>query len=196
MARAEGASPAPSASPIAGNTRMLATQNQLHVALLMFVVAVAIIDWRTHRIPNLMCATAAIIGMSTQIWLHGEDGLLLALGGAAIGLAMFLPFYVLRAFGAGDIKAMATVGIFLGTQATMIAVGMTLIAGGILGVAVLLVRRATTSATLSRLMGLLLSPVASMRASRQQTNPDSYERFPYGVAIAVGTAGALLIMSR
>jgi prepilin peptidase CpaA len=174
---------------------MLATQNQLHAALLMFVVAVAVIDWRTHRIPNLLCASAAIVAVSTQMWLHGEDGLLTALSGAAVGFAMFLPFYVLRAFGAGDVKAMATVGIFLGMQAEMIAVGMTLIAGGILGVAVLLLRPATASATLGRLMGLFLSPVASMRASRQETNRESLQRFPYGVAIAVGTAGALLIMS-
>lgn len=172
---------------------MLATQGQLDVALLMFVATVALIDWRTHRIPNLLCATAAIIGMSTQMWLHGEDGLLAALGGAAVGFAMFLPFYVLRAFGAGDVKAMATVGTFLGMYATMVAVGMTLIAGAILGMAVLLLRPATASATLARVVGLFLSPVASMRASRQQTSPESYQRFPYGVAIAAGTAVTLIM---
>lgn len=183
----------PSAPTIAGKARMLATQDQLHSALFIFVVAVAVIDWRTHRIPNLLCASAAIVGLTTQMWLHSEAGLLTALGGAAVGFAMFLPFYVLRAFGAGDVKAMATVGIFLGMHATMIAVGMTLIAGGILGVVVLLLRPATTNATLGRLMGLLLSPVASMRASRQETNPEARQRFPYGVAIAVGTAVTLIM---
>lgn len=174
---------------------MLATQSQLDAALILFVLCVAIIDWRTHRIPNLLCAVAAIIGLFSQLWIHGDDGLLSALGGAAVGFAMFLPFYVLRAFGAGDVKAMATVGLFLDMHTTMIAVGMTLIAGAILGVAVLLLKPVAANATLHRLIGLLVAPIASMRASRQATAPES-ERFPYGIAIACGTTAALLIVTR
>jgi prepilin peptidase CpaA len=174
---------------------MLATQDQLHAALIMFVVAVAIIDCRTHRIPNLLCATAAVLGLSLQLWLHGEDGLLAALGGAAVGFTMFLPFYALRAFGAGDVKAMATVGTFLGVQSTLIAVGATLIAGGVLGICVLLLRPMHAKATLYRLFGLLVAPVASMRSSRRNQDAASLQRFPYGVAIACGTAVALVIMT-
>jgi len=171
---------------------MLATPTQLEAALLLFVLCVAVIDWRTHRIPNLLCAVAAIIGLSTQVWMHGEDGLLSALGGAAVGFAMFLPFYVLRAFGAGDVKAMATVGIFLGMRSTMIAVGMTLIIGAVLGLAVLLFKRSHAGPTFHRLVGLLAAPIASMRGSIQAGTTESL-RFPYGVAIACGTAAALLI---
>ncbi|WP_157994432.1 A24 family peptidase [Peristeroidobacter agariperforans] len=171
---------------------MLSTEDQLDAALILFVLSVAIIDWRTHRIPNVVCTVAAVIGLGCQLWLHGEDGLLSALGGAAVGFAMLLPFYVVRAFGAGDVKAMATVGIFLGMRTTMIAVGMTLVAGAILGVAVLLLRPMHANATLHRLVGLLVSPIASMRSSRQNIPPAS-QRFPYGVAIACGTTAALLI---
>lgn len=172
---------------------MFATEEQLHAALIMFVVAVAIIDSRTHRIPNLLCAAAAVLGLISQWWMHGEAGLLTALGGAAVGFAMFLPFYVLRAFGAGDVKAMATVGLFLGPEATLIAVGSTLIAGGVLGLCVLVLRPMHASATFHRLIGLFSAPVASMRATRQA--PGNSLRFPYGVAIACGTAVALLIIT-
>lgn len=171
---------------------MLAPQSQLNAALILFVACVAIIDWRTHRIPNLLCAVAAIIGLASQLWMHGEDGLWSALSGAAVGFAMFLPFYVLRAFGAGDVKAIATVGIFLGMHATMIAVGMTLIAGALLGAAVLLLKPAAASATWHRLIALLTSPINHMRASKQATAESL--RFPYGVAIACGTAAALLVL--
>ncbi|WP_129777853.1 A24 family peptidase [Peristeroidobacter soli] len=142
---------------------MLATQSQLSAASILFVVCVAIIDWRTHRIPNLLCAVAAIIGFGSQVWMHGEAGLLAALGGSAVGFAIFLPFYVLKAFGAGDVKAMATVGAFLGAQTTLLAVGMTLMAGAVLGLAVLLLDSA------------------------------SRKRFPYGIAIACGTTAALIV---
>jgi prepilin peptidase CpaA len=171
---------------------MLATDSLLGAALILFVLCVAIIDWRTHRIPNLLCASAAIVGLSSQLWIHGEAGLLSALGGAAVGFAMLLPFYVLRAFGAGDVKAMATVGIFLDMRTTMLAVGMTLIAGALLGVAVMLLRPMQVSATLHRLIGLFVSPIASMHSSRQ-TPPAADQRFPYGIAIACGTAATLLI---
>lgn len=174
---------------------MTDTQDQLHAALMAFVLTVAIIDWRTHRIPNLLCSVAALVGLALQTWLHGEAGLLSALGGAAVGFAMFLPFYVLRAFGAGDVKAMATVGIFLGPGTTLLAVGMTLIAGALLGILVLLRQAEPTSATRYRLFALLTAPVASMRASRQSTARQTSQRFPYGVAIACGSAAALLIMN-
>lgn len=172
---------------------MLATHDYLHATLIAFVVSVALIDWRTHRIPNLLCAIAAMVGLALQIGMHGEAGLLAALAGATVGFAMFLPFYVVRAFGAGDVKAMATVGIFLGVPGTMLAVGMTLIAGALLGAAVLCVKREHANATMHRTIGLLLTPIASMRGPKGNRSSDSSLRFPYGVAIACGVAVALII---
>lgn len=172
---------------------MLATQSHLDATLIVFVVSLALIDWRTHRIPNVLCAVAAMFGLALQMGVHGEAGLLAALGGAAVGFGMFLPFYVLRAFGAGDVKAMATAGIYLGVQNTMLAVGMTLIAGGVLGVLVLCLKSEHASATWHRLMGLLLAPVVTMRNARRNRASDTSLRFPYGIAIACGVAVALII---
>lgn len=172
---------------------MLATQGQLYAALIVFALSLAAIDWRTHRIPNVLCAIAAMIGVSLQMGIHGQAGLLAAAGGAAIGFVMFLPFYVLRAFGAGDVKAMATVGIFLGVPDTVLAVGVTLVAGAVLGALMLWLKPAHASATLHRLVGLLVSPVATMRNTRRNRSPDSSLRFPYGIAIACGVAVALII---
>jgi prepilin peptidase CpaA len=135
--------------------------------VIMYVTMAALIDLRTQRIPNELSAMAALLGLIAQVSLNGAPGLLSALAGAAIGLAMFLPFYLLRAVGAGDVKAMATVGIFLGAQATPLAVAFTLIAGAIVGVIVLLLQSSTAAATRTR-------------------------RFAYGGAIAVGTFATLV----
>lgn len=172
---------------------MLTSESQLHLTLLVFVVGVAIVDWRTHRIPNLLCLTAAILGLSLQLWSDGGSGLLTALAGAGIGFAMFLPFYAVRAFGAGDVKAMATVGIFLGAKGTMLAVGLTLTVGAVLGLLVLSLKPTRVGATLQHLTALLTAPVATLRNSQQ--TPESSERFPYGMAIACGTWVALLVMN-
>jgi prepilin peptidase CpaA len=128
---------------------------------------VALIDLRTQRIPNALSATAALLGLIAQVSLNGAPGLLSALAGAAIGLGMFLPFYLLRAVGAGDVKAMATVGIFLGAQATPLAVAFTLVAGSIAGVMVLLLQSSAAGGARTR-------------------------RFAYGGAIAVGTFATLV----
>jgi prepilin peptidase CpaA len=134
--------------------------------VIVYVTMVALIDLRTQRIPNALSAMAALLGLIAQVSLNGGPGLLSALAGAAIGLGMFLPFYLLRAVGAGDVKAMATVGIFLGAQATLLAVAFTLIAGAIVGVIVLLLQTSPAAATRTR-------------------------RFAYGGAIAVGTFATL-----
>lgn len=165
----------------------------LHATLIVFVLSLAFIDWRTHRIPNVLCAVAALFALTLQTWLHGQAGLFGALGGAAVGLAMFLPFYVLRAFGAGDVKAMATVGLFLGAQGTVLAVGITLISGAVLGLLMLWHKPAYASATLHRLIGMLLAPVATIRDRESNRATNSRLRFPYGIAIACGVAVALII---
>jgi prepilin peptidase CpaA len=135
--------------------------------VIVYVTMVALIDLRTQRIPNLLSATAALLGLIEQVSLNGAPGLLSALAGAAVGLGMFLPFYLLRAVGAGDVKAMATVGIFLGAQATPLAVAFTLIAGSIVGVIVLMVQSSAAAGARTR-------------------------RFAYGGAIAVGTLATLV----
>ena len=135
--------------------------------VMVYVTMVALIDLRTQRIPNALSATAALLGLIAQVSLNGAPGLLSALAGAAIGLGMFLPFYLLRAVGAGDVKAMATVGIFLGAQATPLAVAFTLVAGSIVGVMVLLLQSSAAGAARTR-------------------------RFAYGGAIAVGTFATLV----
>ena len=160
--------------------------------LIAYVSMVAFIDIRTRRIPNALSATAAVLGLSLQAWINGAPGVLSALGGAAVGLGMFLPFYVLRAFGAGDVKAMATVGIFLGAPATLLAVSFTLVSGAILGVIVLLFSSGAASA-LYRLAGIAAVPVWSQRASR--TASSQPRRFAYGGAIAIGTQAKVLMSS-
>jgi len=151
--------------------------------LIAYVSMVALVDINTHRIPNVLSATAAVLGLSLQLWVDGVPGLLSALGGAAVGLAMFLPFYLLRAFGAGDVKAMATVGIFLGAQLTLLAAAFTLVAGAIVGV-IVLVRSSRSTTAPYRLAGVAASP-----ASPQ------VRRFAYGGAIAIGTLATLLVTS-
>ena len=160
--------------------------------LLLFILAIATWqDLTRHLIPNVLTFSAAILGMCVQIWLSGLQGMLTGLEGLAVGLAMLLPFYIRGGMGAGDVKMMAAVGTFLGPMNTVMAVAMTLMAGGVMGIGVILLR-GNIRGLLYRygLMAQCLfvtGSVSYVPPQADETTPLRGVRFPYAVAIATGT---------
>jgi prepilin peptidase CpaA len=158
---------------------------------LLFVAAVAIIDTRTHKIPNVLTVSAAV----AALLLHGAtSGLSGVLGGALgllVGLAVFLPPFLVGGFGAGDVKAMAVVGAFLGWKGVLLAAVWTLVAGALFGIALLALRggypalRALMSRWALRLFALCAARITPNISPRKDDL--AARRFPYGVAIASGT---------
>lgn len=167
----------------------------LTTALLLLFLAVAVItDLRAHLIPNALVLTGALTGILLA-GLHPESiGLLSALGGLALGLAIFLPLYLLRAMGAGDVKLMAMTGAFLGHTIIVEAVLWVLLAGGTLAL-VFGLRRGVARRMAGNLRDMLLSAAASVQTSALpdfSTGPQTAARLPYAVAIALGVAAFLL----
>jgi len=106
--------------------------------LVVFVGVIALVDLSTRRIPNALNLAGAALGVATHIWSAGPAaGLLQSAGGLLVGFLVFLPFYAAGGFGAGDVKAMAAIGTFLGAKGALLAAAWILLAGGIGGVAVL-----------------------------------------------------------
>ncbi|HSL78534.1 MAG TPA: A24 family peptidase, partial [Pseudolabrys sp.] len=158
----------------------------------------AVIDVRTSRIPNWLVFAGALYGLAYNAIspLYARDiGILFALGGLAVGLAALLPAYLFRVMGAGDVKLMAMVGAFLGAWATVGAVLATLVAGGVLAIAVALwsgrtVRMLRNVAAVSR--GTVLALTTGMTGLAVHDGP-SAGKMPYGVAIAAGTIAYLVL---
>ena len=130
-------------------------------------------------------------GFASQ--LPGGLGFLSAIGGLAIGLVVMLPMYLLRAMGAGDVKLMAMVGAFLGPEDVLGAILATFVAGGVLSLAyawkIGVLRR-----TLQNIRFILYSGAVKIAGGSVPTLEDAPEtagKFPYAVAIAVGTLGYL-----
>lgn len=98
-----------------------------------------------------------------------------------MGFAAFLPLYLRRAMGAGDVKLMAAVGSFFGPLSALGAAAASLVAGAFLGIGYLAWRRYGASR-----YGLLTIVGASEALSAART-----ERFPYAAAIAAGTVAVL-----
>ena len=148
------------------------------VLVAAFVVVAAIFDVRTHRIPNwlvLLGAVTCFAGQMIQPALLGF-GMAGALKGIAVGFALLLPLYLLRATGAGDVKLMAMVGAYLGPWGVAAAALLSFIAGGVLYGALL---SATTTGKTT-----ITAPAVSVG------------KLPYGVAIAIGTFAHVVMVQR
>lgn len=122
---------------------------QLAPALVLtgVLVASAFIDTEHTIIPNGLVLFGAVAGLlSLLITGHPrwEDALLGVLAGSVPLLAIdVISRLILRkdGMGGGDVKLMAMAGLFLGWQATLVALAIAVLAGGLAGAVLLLIRR-------------------------------------------------------
>ena len=103
---------------------------------LLIVLAACVFDLRTRRIPNLLTLGGSFAGVLTSGVLHGLPGAGLSLAGWAVGLGLFLPLFMLRGLGAGDVKLLACAGAWLGPVGVLWAALFTAIAGGVMALVV------------------------------------------------------------
>lgn len=162
---------------------------------LTFVMIVAITDLATHRIPNRLTVPAALTALVINGITAGLAGAISSIAGLAVGLAILLPLFLIARFGAGDVKAVAAVGAFLGPQGVLHAVLFTFLAGALCGLLILVAQggwvavRSMVSRWTFRTYVL-----CTTGGTPRMSAPDgdaSRTRFPYGLAIALGTATAL-----
>src|ERR1700730_7109047 len=82
--------------------------------VLCLTLFAAVVDWRSHRIPNWLTVPGLFIGIAMHTVISGWPGAKMSFQGAALALGLLLPFVLLRALGAGDWKLMGAVGALLG----------------------------------------------------------------------------------
>lgn len=165
-------------------------------ALISYLGMLMVFDMRTHRIPNWLSGLTAGIALLFQGFQFGMFGLLDAFLGCLLGFLIFLPFYLLKAFAAGDVKAMAVIGLFLGPKDVLLASLLTLISGGVIGLYYLWRFSGSVQRAALRLLGMKCSAVTwgGHKASAVPIElrvsvfvHHMQDRFPYGLSIAVGT---------
>ncbi|HEY3062395.1 MAG TPA: prepilin peptidase [Chloroflexota bacterium] len=140
----------------------------------------AVLDVRFRRIPNWLTGSVCAAGLVLNAWYAGPNGLLLALAGGALGLAILLPFHALHAIGAGDVKLLAALGMLIGPHALVSVAVYGGIVGGLISVVILLTR--------GRLL-LMLNEVFVLHRPPTRSGATA----PYGVAIASGMYLSLVL---
>jgi prepilin peptidase CpaA len=162
-------------------------------------------DLRTRRIPNPLVFGGAVLGVLLNTALPAGDGLfiqpfggigfLMSMAGLGVGLGLLLPMYAMRALGAGDVKLMAMLGAFVGPWSVAGIVLLTLLAGGVLALAV-----AGYNGRLKLMVGntwqmLKYSMLRSLagEVAKVEAPAAASGRLPYAVAIAAGALPYLVM---
>jgi prepilin peptidase CpaA len=164
--------------------------------LMLLLTVAAISDYRIQRIPNWLVFSGALFGVIYNTLLtSAHTTVLFPFAGLVLGLLLFLPLYLIRAMGAGDVKLLAMVGAFLGPGDTFLAALASMIVGGVLSIVFVLVRG--TAQRMFRNLGSLfqlglLSVGGGSKPDLQIGGGVSAGKLPYGVAIAIGTIGYLI----
>jgi prepilin peptidase CpaA len=153
-------------------------------AVLLAAVA-AWTDWRSRRIPNWLTVPAFLVGIVTNAALNGWTGLKTSLFGAALGLALLLPFVLLRSLGAGDWKLAGALGAFVGHELLIPLLLASVFVAGVMALGLVIYKRRFLQ-TLRNIGHILISLVTFRLPGTQVSldNPESL-KIPYGVALAL-----------
>jgi len=165
--------------------------------ILLTILLIAVwYDVRQHRIPNALSLGGIVLGIMLQTWNYGFSGLAAGLGGAAVALAIFLPFHLLHGMGAGDVKLMGAAGAFLGPHDALLATGLSLGAGGAMAFLILIVRGGLAPLA-RRYWATLKCFLVTQKLIHQPPARGEVAamKFPYAAAIGIGTVTAMWWLS-
>jgi prepilin peptidase CpaA len=153
----------------------------------MIAAAACVTDLYRRRVPNVLTFAGAAAAIVYHLLASGVSGLPTAMAGCVAGVGVFLPFFLLRGMGAGDVKLLGALGAWVGVRDVLWIAAYTVICGGIMAVVV-----ASWHGQLRRSLRnvgfvVLFWRVAGIRAVPQVTLEESSGlRLPYAVPILAG----------
>jgi prepilin peptidase CpaA len=142
-------------------------------------------DLRSRRIPNWLTVPGVAVGIAANVVLNGLTGLKTSLLGLGLGLALLLPFVLLRSLGAGDWKLAGALGAFTGPGLLVDLLLTSVFVAGVMAMG-LVIYKGRLRQTLRNIGHILISLVTFRLPGTQVSldNPDSL-KVPYGVALAL-----------
>jgi prepilin peptidase CpaA len=150
------------------------------------------IDLSSRRVPNALTFPAVVAGIAAHGLLPGGQGSLVAIGGALVGLAVFLPIFALGGLGGGDVKLLAALGAWLGPAPIFWTALYGAVAGGVMALVVGAASGYLAQA-FSNIGGLLFfwSTQGLRRLPALTLEQGKGPRLPYALPIAAGLAAML-----
>ncbi len=154
------------------------------------LIIAAVIDGWKLKVPNWLTFPLVFAGWAAGLYCGGLNGLLASVAGTAVGLGLLLPAYAIGGMGAGDVKLMGGIGAWIGATAIFYAFCVSAVAGGLIAVAMVVIRRRWHHHVLQffQIVDEILvirdpEILSAMAAKRKST----MMLLPYGIPIALGT---------
>ncbi len=149
----------------------------------VLLLLAAVEDVRSRRIPNVLIAPLAVLGLVySGLMPPSLGGALRGIEGLLTGLICWLPFYVFGWLGAGDVKMFAAAGAWLGPMRAVEGTFIAALLGAV--VALLWMFRARGVKNSLETLGIATTlPVVLAETASSNTKARS---LPYGVPMAAG----------
>lgn len=153
------------------------------------------IDYAQRRVPNWLNASLIVLGFVAQGIYNGSGGLTAGLCGMLVGFGLLIVPWMMHGMGAGDVKLMAAIGVWVGPALALYCFVAGAVIGGIVAVIMIL------STGRFKLACANMSVIMAKCSNRQAwfTEFGSAKSFgatsqllPYGVPL---TAGTLLVLA-
>jgi prepilin peptidase CpaA len=162
--------------------------------LLIVAILAAWHDWFQWRIPNRLLAASCAAALMLAAFATGSPGIAYALAGGLLGFVLIWPFYWMGGMAAGDVKLMATLGLFAGPAAVIDIALISFFIGGVWSVILLLNRTTTGALVYARIRSM---PWHLLNFPQRDPIPRTYVTsrgvIPYGVVIAIGVIVSIVL---
>lgn len=167
--------------------------NSLEISQIILIAALGIsvvTDVRSGKIRNWLTFPAIILGPIVHLLEGGWKSALSSLEGAGLMILVSIVLVAIGIFGGGDIKLLVAVGSLGGLELVGNSLLYSAVAGGVLAIIMLVLRRKTAAVTKQ----LALS--AWLKFAHKVSFKDGSStgiKMPYSIAIAAGTVAAMFL---
>lgn len=153
------------------------------------------IDYAQKRVPNWLNLALIVAGFSIQGIYHGWGGLSTGFFGLLTGFGLLIVPWLMHGMGAGDVKLLAAIGVWLGPLFTFYAFVLGVVIGGVVAVVMIVSTGRLHMACAN--IGVILAKCSSRNTvfsefGSAKSFGTSSQLLPYGVPL---TAGTLIILA-
>jgi len=153
------------------------------------------IDYSQRRVPNRLNALLIVVGFIVQACYFGTAGLATGAWGLLTGFGLLIVPWLMHGMGAGDVKLLAAIGVWLGPLLTLYSFALGAIIGGITAVIMILSTGRLRMACVN--IGVILAKCTTPHAVFSEAGSaksfgTTSQLLPYGVPL---TAGTLLVLA-
>ena len=92
----------------------------LVISVVAYTTTAVVTDWRMKRIPNYLTIPMFALGWIYQFSFWGWPGVLDGLKGFGVGFGILFVLFAVGGSGAGDVKLMGALSVWLGVQKTLL----------------------------------------------------------------------------